>query len=612
MRLEELLKNRLKSLYRSLNKTSKILNSNKTRLNEINENIDLLNIFLEDIKDDTSIRNINTGFITELLQKYHYIDGKKIEEDLKVIKILLKGIHDNNLKITLNQEQKEVLIFYKDSVIKLVSELNETKVKIIDEFNSINEEYNSLEDLIIRIEILVEKISNKEDDSILTMEDLDTVRIISEDISIDAEIRKNILIKFIEYNNDRKNGISKNNKIDIEAVNKTFKNYGKDMSHIIKKYYDEVNESANIKNINDILEYMNSIGILNKFSNADLLAICLYGSVESVKDAYEEISKKEDNLFYYSIASTWIYNMEGRVTRKKRYNGKEKSDIAKKSLNAVAHMISIKEVDNNISYLESEGFVFDPSEVGSRKTLVFPNYKLKEAVNALKLYGIVNKDNISSFKIWLLSEPQLLEKIDRFVELGLLGGEETYEEYANYLKKYPSKLHNIDYSVYMQLYKMRQTYSSESYYTTISSTKRGQLSGSISSMSFTDPSEIEKYRRENFVDYSKTINNYDKYESIIDNSFNVEIDESIYGLKEIEYLEQNCRINANPYLYVFDGIIISRFKVLRNYSLIKDGSKDSLLTSIVNGSFLTSESFDKIAKCINYTLGGNDGLSKKL
>ena len=138
MRLEELLKNRLKSLYRSLNKTYKILNSNKTRLNEINENIDLLNIFLEDIKDDTSIRNINTGFITELLQKYHYIDGKKIEEDLKVIKILLKGIHDNNLKITLNQEQKEVLIFYKDSVMKLVSELNETKVKTSNGFKMNN------------------------------------------------------------------------------------------------------------------------------------------------------------------------------------------------------------------------------------------------------------------------------------------------------------------------------------------------------------------------------------------------------------------------------------------------------------------------------------------
>ena len=77
-------------------------------------------------------------------------------------------------------------------------------------------------------------------------------------------------------------------------------------------------------------------------------------------------------------------------------------------------------------------------------------------------------------------------------------------------------------------------------------------------------------------------------------------------------IEQNNRVDDNPYVYVFDGLVISRIKVLRNYSLIHDGEKDSLMASIVKGSFLTSESIDKIAQSINYTLGGNDGLSRKI
>ena len=207
-------------------------------------------------------------------------------------------------------------------------------------------------------------------------------------------------------------------------------------------------------------------------------------------------------------------------------------------------------------------------------------------------------------------------KIDRFVELGLLGGHNGHEDYANYLKRYPAKLHNIEYPVYMMMYKIKQTYPNDSYYETISSSKKGQLSGNLNGGKLGDvldsPHKIEEYKTENFANYVDYIRNYQMYEDIIDSNYNVQIDNDIFNLEEIKSLEQNNRVDDNPYVYVFDGLVISRIKVLRNYSLIHDGEKDSLMASIVKGSFLTSESIDKIAQSINYTLGGNDGLSRKI
>ena len=616
MKLEDILNNRLKVLYRRLKKIEKILNSNKSRLKDTNDAQELLDLFLEEAIYDENIRNTDTSYITDLLVQHHFLDDSSVESELRTIKLLLKGIHDKKLKISLSNEQNEILKNYINSVSLLATELKEKKSSLLEEHKSVSEELSDLEEEIINLELLIEKITDVMDESLLTEEDLEIIKLISEDKSIDVSTRKNVLIKFIEYNNDRKSGKSKVHKVNVEDVINCFIEYDRDMRSTIKKYIDEVEASADIKNIRDILIYMSSVSIINKFSNADLLSICLYGNIDSVKETYEEISKIDNNSIYYDVASVWVDNVSSRKIKKKKYYGQERGEKQKISLHNVAHQISKEEMNKNMDYLTKEGFVYDPNEPGARKALTTDNYRLTEAVNALKMYGLVDEDNVSDFRIWLLAEPQLLEKIDRFVELGLLGGHNGHEDYANYLKRYPAKLHNIEYPVYMMMYKIKQTYPNDSYYETISSSKKGQLSGNLNGGKLGDvldsPHKIEEYKIENFANYVDYIRNYQMYEDIIDSNYNVQIDNDIFNLEEIKSLEQNNRVDDNPYVYVFDGLVISRIKVLRNYSLIHDGEKDSLMASIVKGSFLTSESIDKIAQSINYTLGGNDGLSRKI
>ena len=291
MKLEDILNNRLKVLYRRLKKIEKILNSNKSRLKDTNDAQELLDLFLEEAIYDENIRNTDTSYITDLLVQHHFLDDSSVESELRTIKLLLKGIHDKKLKISLSNEQNEILKNYINSVSLLATELKEKKSSLLEEHKSVSEELSDLEEEIINLELLIEKITDVMDESLLTEEDLEIVKLISEDKSIDVATRKNVLIKFIEYNNDRKSGKSKVHKVNVEDVINCFIEYDRDMRSTIKKYIDEVEASADIKNIRDILIYMSSVSIINKFSNADLLSICLYGNIDSVKETYEEISK---------------------------------------------------------------------------------------------------------------------------------------------------------------------------------------------------------------------------------------------------------------------------------------------------------------------------------
>ncbi len=608
MSLEEILNDRLKPLYKKEKKTSKILMSNNKKLKEFLDDIELISIFIEEVSVIDNIRSVDTNVITDLLVKYKIVDDYSIEDDLNSIKVLLSGIYDKKLKMSLNQEQIDKLKEYISYVYRLLDELNERKSRLEDSISSIQDDDDMYISEITSLQELIEKIKDKDNNELLNQEDLDIIKEIINDSSVLLEVKKELLIRFIEYNNARKNGETKENKTDINEVISVFNEFNIDMSSVIKKYKSEVEVYANISNIRQILSFMMKTDIINKFNNVDLLTICLHGNYESVSDTYDEISKKDSSDFYYTIPSAWVNNLESKKIRKKKYKGQETKEKSSISLKQLSSIISREEIDKNINYLQNEGFVFDIYDIGSRKTIMTSHYKLKENVNALKQYGIITEENISRFKIWLLSENQIVEKLDRFIELGLLSGHNSPVEFANYLKRYPGQLHNMLYPTYMLLYNAKQTYSNESYYTTIASNKKGQLSGYLNSGVLGDilstPDSILEYKKTNFIEPNTYIDNYDSYEEIIDSNYDVKINKDIFNNPEIQNLEKNYSIEGNQFVYVFDGVVISRLKVLRNYSLINDGKIESLMSSIVNGSFLTQESVNKIAKCINYSLGG--------
>ena len=597
-------------------KLKKILKSNEERLEELNHDLEELKTFLNEFGNREKIRNADTKDITSLLLKYKQLDldYETLESELRTIKLLLKGIYDRKLSMNLSPEQSKTLTSYFSSLEDLVHELKDRIDTLTADCAEIKEDKAALEEEILELEILLEKLRDPNDLSLLTEEDLAIVRKISDNKKMSAKYRKDALVGFIEYNNDRKMGKPKEYKISLDEVISCFEEFGIDINPIVKRYSSEVERNSYVENIREVLTYMRSVDILDKFELPDLLSICIYGNVDSVRETYEEVSKSEKNDNYYHIASLWVHNMPDRtiVSKKKNKRGKhvEKDEV---SLHNVANLISKEEFERNKKLLIENGFQFDENDIGVRKTLTTPSYRLTESLNAAKMYGFVNAKR---FKIWMLSEYLLMEKKDTLIEIGLFHGHNGPFEYANYLEKYPAKTHNFSYPVYLLLYNARQKTSAEEYYSIFEGKKKGQLPPDLNDGRLgpiLDSEEaMNNFIDSEFVKYDDCIRNYQLYEDRIDSTYNVQIDEEIFGLSEIQSLESNNTVEGNPFVYVFDGVVISRLKVLRHYSLLHDGTLDSLMASIVKGSFLRSESLEKIAHIIGYSMGGNDGILRKV
>ena len=113
-------------------------------------------------------------------------------------------------------------------------------------------------------------------------------------------------------------------------------------------------------------------------------------------------------------------------------------------------------------------------------------------------------------------------------------------------------------------------------------------------------SPADTFKMYNAVNYdSKNIEIYDR---IIQNNDNDIISEIV---KEDEWIKKlDEKYKQNELIYNFDGVIISRLKVLRYYqTLITDESikttKDLLMYIITKNTMINQEEMNKISNCIN-------------
>ena len=134
-----------------------------------------------------------------------------------------------------------------------------------------------------------------------------------------------------------------------------------------------------------------------------------------------------------------------------------------------------------------------------------------------------------------------------------------------------------------------------------------------------DSKVIEKIIDDSFVTnyYDALIPNYDAYNDCIkeylsslnSDTVNPYFDDGILndeGVNELEkhmiydtYLVDNdMKKIPNQYVYLFDKCIISRYKVLRNLSILKNKygylNNDMILTAVVRNSFIDKDTFELI------------------
>lgn len=612
--LVDIINLRLNSLYSELEKLN-----NAFSQSELDE-LELVSIkcedFLSSMSDDrANITSIDTDDMTDILIRYgnNPYDKMEVAEKFRHIKLVYKGI-EAGLDISISESQNAFLESYITNVMQVVknisqtiSEKSEAKVKSEGELGKLN-------DSIIDLELLLEKITDVNNNDILDENDFNVFSTVIDDDSIPNDMKMNALIEFRKYNIMRTNKeVKVVSKVNIEDVRNCFIEHGfsEKQLRLVDKFKDEIETNSKVDNIRNILNYMESKNILRKFAFSDLLVICIYGTLDSVKNRYETLESK-NTLYpvFFDIPSVWINNVSrssNRIHTRKNSNGKEIENP--KSLKYSAHILSYEDLIKNEKFLKDKGFdVSLNDQTGVIKVFRQSHQRLVDNFNTVCKYGLFN-DNPEDFPISALANISNLEiKLDYFIETGLLGDADNFgDEKGNYGKNHPLTLNRLNLRAFPLLYKMKRDMDSRDYYDMLfSSSRPGCLKKEFTSDMFNygllDDEVFDKFMSDNFVDTSKYIPNYSVYNDVT----TTRIDASKSPV--IADLDKKFGVKDNLLVYRIGNNIISRNKVIRNYGkLLSSGIKlgdDALMYSIVNGSYLNMEELTAIANDIGYKLEG--------
>ena len=599
MTFAEIIKTKRDNLYETYNNFN--LENNKEKIESLKEEINKLTNLIEILNKD--IKNIKDLQYQDIS---NYISIK--EEDLNNIKLVLKAKYEANLAVDLTSMQLETIKKLIEELVEKKDSLAETLRTEEEKANKNKEEVSSIEEAILNLEYLYEKVNDKEDYSLLNLEDFKTLSIILEDKDTSSKIKIDLLSSVIEYNENIK---KQNKKIlvttDIEEVKECFRNFGfsEDMLKYIDRNKEEISRNIDLSNTRDILTFLGNNKILDKFSKGALLAIVLYSNESTISKRYKDL-KERKALFpaLFEMPSIWVNNLPKKArARHKSPSSNRGGSGNNHRLRGYANMISYEEMLSNEEYLTSLGLNVSISNKTNIKVLQTPREKIEENVRTYKTYGFFNRD-MSSFPPSAFSFSKVADKCDRLVELGLL-----HNFNINYAVSNPSVINCMREENFALLYKLKRENSIEDYYniifsqyqryrqllnrclTTKCSKKFGYNLGTVE--------EIEAFKQENFINQMNDtyIPNASEYEEVITRENPLNYQDDILTDEKIKTLEEQYRVDNNPYQYKIGNEIISRLKVLRCYSALKEkGITDdnAILYSVTRGMYLDEKTFNLI------------------
>lgn len=594
-------------------------------INFVTEVLDNLN------KDVANLRYIETKKVLDILYDNIKMEQEKnvLEEQLRIIKLIFNAKYDEHLDLSITENQIVSLDLFKQSLERLNVKLKDKLSNLKNSEQVSQGQIDALQDDIINLEIIHEKVV-AEKGEVLTEDDFQLLYKIVEDPKISYGIKKDLLVAIKKYNSH----IIDHSSVDINAVKELFEKYGvdKEIFKYIDKCWKEINKNLDLDNIKAILDYLSfedlsldKRNILLNFDVSTLLAITVYGTVESVQNAYQKIinNKQEDKIFFQT-SSVWINNLPKSKKQKRSKHSDYDRKLGQANLYVQAHEVSYEEILNSEKFLKAQGFNVSMNQAGNVKLLKTPLYKIEENYDICKLYGLVTEDksNFSTSTLWFSN---LAESCDRFIELGLLHcpSANDYPYADTYTIKYPTIMNTMREATIALLYKLIQTMSCDDYYKTIFSKHHsGMLSTNLTlknlGYDLKSNSKFDEFKKENFIDQSENayLPNYNEYESILFKENDYKFDTTILNDSFIKELDEKYKVKDNEYVYVVDNQIISRFKVLRIYGLLKKNNllmDDAKLFALTYGSYINEETFSKLASISNYSYeGGANGISKTI
>lgn len=620
------------------------LNQEISRINEDKVNLEnrrnIYSKLLLKLKGVNNSKNVNLAFSIDMgLFENVFGDTESVINDIKRLKEL-KTMY--NMFYIDNKQTLEII-----GICKKYSEILSDKIEFLEKEledsskkEGILEEYNNIREIISRnidFTDVTKLLMFVKDMNISLKDKIDIIREInSQVLKIEAEA----LTEDVPDTNEDIEVIDVVNisNINVEDVQALFSKYGYDIHSIFDdEDIDRIVKYGNLQNMEEILIAIKEIKLNDdKKQSSKLANIFVLSNGEIVKTVLDNIkadSKANFSSNNYSLSE--IFNsyldfyplfIKGNKSFDK-VNGKgpggdgpinESVTGSFGKYLAIRNIIKSEDNDADINaMIERSGSVFVQCSARS----------FKKRLEKFKLYGATKDNYFGTLSCFLGNHS--LDIIDVFRELGhdkylFKGGFSTTCRRVDNINMTLSliKLYNKrGESIYFREPDgdKRKYYKLKGY---ISTPKSGSKGGMILAGDTRDMLDMglivktsdiafpkrngekgvilsELGRFENYCNryYEENVTKYDEYDRIISDNENDNI--TSMSLNNIYIRELDDAYKVSEYLYDIDGVMISRFKVLRVFETLLSnrlGNLDGLFVAITRNSILTKDELERIDK----------------
>ena len=600
---------------------------------------------LDALNDEEKLKDYNFDIAISLVnsQSFGILDLSSSIKNIKNVLIAKYVYHQDYL--SLSEEDLLALKSFKERLGYLKEELENRKM--MHDNTAVSPE------IIENLDDLRNLLQGKGRRKYYTYEMLEALFEVIDYDKLSLDDMKNIVSDFKVAKNF-KNGLQEE-KVPFDEVINVYKDYFSDkfINNFLKQFEDEICSRINLVNVKNILEFFKKENILNKFSEMSLLQITLYGKYDFIeKFYYEKVlpKKMEVKEIYFEeiMACVWINEKSSKTRKGSRIRITESED-KKTSIHSMIKEVCDDDIWENVRLIKENNDLladkYDLNALNYLWVLTKPTWQIKKNLTLFRMF------NMRDIKITALGQMDLEDKIHLAVELGLLNGPRTHlyqemetriprynqfmlnarkkkrvnESILNYYSRNTSSLGKTAYTEFIYMfYKLLNCGREEFFQSFFSENMAGMHNqddffNEEDRINLKTPSKIERIIDDNFVTnyYDTLIYNYDEYDTVI-SEFSLGEKSDLIGpyydngiLNDPLVIDlEDKRVNdyltvgdekkyvKNEYVYMFGDTIISRYKVLRNLSILKNKygylNEDMVLTAIVRNSYIGKMAFTKI------------------
>ena len=591
---------------------------------------------LESLKEDQSnISHESEETLSNIIENFDINPVEKIL--LKNNIVIVKNIIQMNKTLSTTIELEDNQLKSLERFIKYLEEENlksETSIPLDEP------EYEDALSRIKEINEILEQLNDRYNTKIIT--NISLIKEILTKSVADEKQKRKILISLMKYNKEislktKKSKILKEylgELLDENEVSEIFKKYGYDFSLLTKKVKDSILQYGDLKNINEVLDCLNGFKYpkLDEKKDANtIFALVVASTFETINNctihATNKGFKKEDLL---QIPSALVKQSRTKTIFRKLKTKDESTvsiDLEKLISNPnflneqelAFDLLNGKSIDfiTNIEYLDDNGFDLMYIFNKCKHLLVLDSNRLITNLSIYEKYCLpldCTRDKLTNQTFSALLGTNIAEIADQFIEVHPLGYKyitdnlSCLKEYTNphdlvfnniYESQKPIILPNGQPIIENAFKEIKNNHT-----TTIQLcdeiTRRTVQYLKTPYRNITEENKVQKTNT-----YIPTFKNDEEMRLIIKNNY-CDIYDDIFENKYIKKIEKYTD-KSNPLIYNFDGIRISKLKVLRIFGiLLKKNvpeSKESFAFSITYNSILSERAYSKINSILIKELG---------